>query len=142
MQLQKSTTVRAFEQNVAAIEKAFPTGVVSGSGGQRKEEHVWSYLRSIHPINWAVIGNSTLSADELNWLEQNWTNAPVYGTATPLFGVRSTSGVEGDNNGLLWNRTRNNLVFRSLRAYCLRALDTRNKRRSREAVGVLRLQPI
>ncbi|KUF89179.1 Lysosomal beta glucosidase [Phytophthora nicotianae] len=90
------------------------------------EEFVWSYLRRINPISWTVLGNSSLDPGEVKWLDDNWKGAESYGDSLPLYGVRSTSGAEGDNNGLLWTGARNNLLFRALRAYCLRALTTRN----------------
>ncbi|KAF4141276.1 hypothetical protein GN958_ATG09541 [Phytophthora infestans] len=101
----------------------FPVGVPSGSGGNPTEEFVWTYLQEIHPTSWTVLGNSDLSDNETAWLKENWKDTSSYGFGLPLFGVRSSSGVEGDNNGLSWKRARNNLVFRALRAYCLRAVE-------------------
>ncbi|EEY58480.1 uncharacterized protein PITG_01149 [Phytophthora infestans T30-4] len=37
--------------------------------------------------------------------------------ALPLFGIRTTSAIEEENNGLLWGRVRNQLVLGSLMAY-------------------------
>ncbi|KAF4135101.1 hypothetical protein GN958_ATG15771 [Phytophthora infestans] len=101
----------------------FPVGIPSGSGGKPTEEFVWTYLQKIHPTSWTVLGNSDLSEGETAWLKENWKDTSSYGSGLPLFGVRSTSGVEGDNNGLSWKRARNNLVNRALRAYCLRAVE-------------------
>ncbi|POM75283.1 Hypothetical protein PHPALM_7632 [Phytophthora palmivora] len=44
------------------------------------------------------------SSDELKWLAASWGNVQVHGQPSLLFGVRSTSAVEGDNNDLLWGR--------------------------------------
>ncbi|KUF92371.1 hypothetical protein AM588_10008974 [Phytophthora nicotianae] len=126
MNLQSSRTVREYERNIDFIRSRFPIGVLSKHGDKTTEEFVWSYLRRINPISWTVLGNSSLDPGEVKWLDDNWKGAESYGDSLPLYGVRSTSGAEGDNNGLLWTGARNNLLFRALRAYCLRALTTRN----------------
>ncbi|KAI9988707.1 hypothetical protein PInf_022165 [Phytophthora infestans] len=123
MRLQSARTVREYERNIETLKEMFPVGIPSGSGGKPTEEFVWTYLQEIYPTSWTVLGNSDLSDGETAWLKENWKDTSSYGFGLPLFGVRSTSGVEGDNNGLSFKRARNNLVFKALRAYCLRAVE-------------------
>ncbi|KAE9051706.1 hypothetical protein PR003_g1481 [Phytophthora rubi] len=122
MNLKASRSMRGYEHNINRLRKLFPTPITTAVDGKPKQEYVDSYLRSIHPTNWTVVGNSTLSGEESKWLGGNWNVTSTYGDGMPLFGVRSTSGAEGDNNGLLWKRARSLSVFRALRAYCLRAV--------------------
>ncbi|KUF88342.1 Actin-1 [Phytophthora nicotianae] len=126
MSLQSSRTIRDFERNIKNLRNRFQNGITSIRDEKPVEEHVWSYLKAIHPMSWTVLGNSTLTAQENKWIENNWKDIPAYGEGLSLFGVRSTSGAEGDNNGLLWKRARNNLVLGAVKAYCLRAVDTHN----------------
>jgi hypothetical protein len=71
----------------------------------------------------------TPTTEESAWLSKSWANVPKHGDSLPLFGVRSTSAVEGDNNGLLWKGVRNKQVLGSLMAYCTRALQVLEKRK-------------
>ncbi|ETN03887.1 hypothetical protein PPTG_15206 [Phytophthora nicotianae INRA-310] len=50
------------------------------------------------------------TTEEIKWTEGNWSSVPKHGDALPLFGIRTTSAVEGENNGLLWGRKRKELV--------------------------------
>jgi hypothetical protein len=124
MKLQASRSMREYDDNINRLRKFFATPIMTTVEGKPKQEYVDSYLRSIHRTNWTVVGNSTLSSEESKWLGDNWNATSTYGDGMPLFGVRSTSGAEGDNNGLLWKRARSLSVFRALRAYCLRAVGT------------------
>ncbi|EEY69977.1 uncharacterized protein PITG_06524 [Phytophthora infestans T30-4] len=94
MRLQSARTVREYERNIEPLKEMFPVGIPSGSGGNPTEEFVWTYLQEIHPTSWTVLGNSDLSDNETAWLKENWKDTSSYGFGLPLFGVRSTSGVE------------------------------------------------
>ncbi|KAF4130687.1 hypothetical protein GN958_ATG20141 [Phytophthora infestans] len=78
--------------------------------------------------DWTVIGNLQPSSDERTWLEASWSGVEAFGEAMPLFGVRTTSGVEGENNGLLWVGVRSQRVFKSLQAFLVRAVAVYTKR--------------
>ncbi|ETK70908.1 hypothetical protein F441_06983 [Phytophthora nicotianae CJ01A1] len=67
------------------------------------------------------------TAEETKWIEDNWSSIPKHSDALPLFGILTTSAVQGENNGLLWGRVRTQLVLGSVMAYCTRALKVLQK---------------
>ncbi|ETM30595.1 hypothetical protein L914_21729 [Phytophthora nicotianae] len=69
------------------------------------------------------------TAEETKWIEDNWSSIPKHSDALPLFGIRTTSAVQGENNGLLWGRVRTQLELGSVMAYCTRALKVLQKRK-------------
>ncbi|ETI30159.1 hypothetical protein F443_22720 [Phytophthora nicotianae P1569] len=69
------------------------------------------------------------TAEETKWIEDNWSSVPKHGDTLPIFGIRTTSAVEGENNGLLWGRVRAQLVLGSVMTYCTRALKVLQKRK-------------
>ncbi|EEY70385.1 uncharacterized protein PITG_05788 [Phytophthora infestans T30-4] len=107
--------------------KSYPAGISKVFAGKIVEEHVWSYLSSIHPSDWCVVGNMKATTKELKWIDDNWSSIPKHGDALPLLGIRTTRAVEGENNGLLWGRVRTQLVLGSVMTYCTRALKVLQK---------------
>jgi hypothetical protein len=51
------------------------------------------YLLSIHPTQYSIVGNLNISDEELNMLNFIW-GYESFGDPKPLFGVRTTNGVE------------------------------------------------
>ncbi|KAF1774644.1 hypothetical protein GQ600_25003 [Phytophthora cactorum] len=126
MEFQASTTMQEYDKIIDRIRSRFPDALVSGAGEERKEEYVWKYLHDLHPRSWTVLGNCEPSSEKVKWIDKNWSNASSFGRNFPLFGARTTTGIEGDNNVMLW-KARNKLVYVSLKAFCVRALSVRNK---------------
>jgi hypothetical protein len=54
-----------------------------------------------------------------------------YGKAKPLFGIRTTNGVEGENNALLQNDFRNQTVSQAIFTYIARCSEGRMKMESK-----------
>ncbi|KAG1704635.1 hypothetical protein DVH05_005564 [Phytophthora capsici] len=126
--LQASHSTTSFDASISRMETRYPLPLTKELGKKTVRESVSTYLHGIHPTSWTVIGNMPLSSEEQKWLTASWEGIEAYGDALPLFGVRTTSGVEGANNGLLWSAVRSQRVYSSLRAFCLRAIDTCTKR--------------
>ena len=102
-QLQRSRTVSEYNPNLASINLAFPDPIHAGTDG---EQRVADYLNAIHPVNWTQFGNFELNEAELALVQSRWKDSPHYGQAVPLFGISTTSAIEGDNNGLLCHNIR------------------------------------
>ncbi|KAG1693221.1 hypothetical protein DVH05_023686 [Phytophthora capsici] len=127
--LQGASTTEGYELIKNKIASNYPAGISKVVAEKFVEEQVWSYLCSIHPTDWCVVGNMKATTKEIKWIEDNWSSVPKHGDALPLFGIRTTSAVEGENNGLLWGRVRTQLVLRSVMTYCTRALKVLQKRK-------------
>ncbi|ETN11026.1 hypothetical protein PPTG_10038 [Phytophthora nicotianae INRA-310] len=125
--LQGASTTEGYELIKAKIASKYPAGISKVVAEKVVEEHVWSYLCSIHPTDWSVVGNMKATAEETKWIEDNWSSISKHSDALPLFGIRTTSAVQGENNGLLWGRVRTQLVLGSVMAYCTRALKVLQK---------------
>ncbi|GMF10172.1 unnamed protein product [Phytophthora lilii] len=126
--LQSSHSTSDFDGSIARMKTRYPVPITKSIGGKTVHEFMPQYLHDIHPTSWSIIGNMRMSDDEKAWLKSSWNEVEAYGEALPLFGVRTTSGVEGDNNGLLWGGARTQRVYKSLRAFCLRAISVCAKR--------------
>ncbi|EEY56957.1 uncharacterized protein PITG_10504 [Phytophthora infestans T30-4] len=125
--LQGASTTEGYELIKTKIASKYPAGISKVFAEKIVEEHVWSYLCSIYPTDWCVVGNMKATTKELKWIDDNWSSVPMHGDALPLFGIRTTSAVEGENNGLLWGRVRTQLVLSSVMTYCTRALKNLQK---------------
>jgi hypothetical protein len=124
--LQKVSTRIQFEAILDEIREALPRPINEGTAD---EEYVSDYLKAIHPTSWTLMGNYSLSAAEVEWLQHEWVDIPSYGEPLPLFGVKTTSGVEGQNNATLWSGLRDSFPQAALELFCLDAINTlRNKR--------------
>ncbi|ETM44532.1 hypothetical protein L914_10247, partial [Phytophthora nicotianae] len=124
-----ASATKGFDQGLKMIETRYPVGIAKLLNGVPDNDYVWSYLCKIHPTDSSLVGNMQPTLEDLKWRDSVWKNTPTHGEPLPLFGVRTTSAVEGDNNGLLWCRSRNKLVLGSLMAYCSRALSVIQKRK-------------
>ncbi|KAF1790835.1 hypothetical protein GQ600_27793 [Phytophthora cactorum] len=123
--LQSSHPTAGFDSSSACIEARYPDPITIVVGDKTVHEFVWSYLRGIHPTSWTTVDNMQFSG----YKQKN--GCDLHGMELkplPLFGARTTSGVEGDKNGLQWGGVRTHRVYNSLRAFCLRAVAVCTKR--------------
>ncbi|GMF58889.1 unnamed protein product [Phytophthora fragariaefolia] len=127
--LQAASTTEGYEHVKSAISAKYPKDISKVVGEKVVDEYIWSCLCSIHPTDWSVVGNIEATPHEAKWLSENWAGIRTHGDPLPLFGVRTTSAIEGENNGLLWGRVRNQLVLGSIMSYCLRVLTVMQKRK-------------
>ncbi|EGZ30173.1 hypothetical protein PHYSODRAFT_448534, partial [Phytophthora sojae] len=127
--LQDASTTAGFDHVASSIEGRYPTGISKIVADQLVEEQVFRYLRSIHPTDWCVVGYMQPTAEEKKWLADSWDPFSSHGDPLTLFGVRTTSAAEGENNGLLWKGVRNKLVLGSMMTYCARAIEVVQKRK-------------
>lgn len=91
--------------------------------------NIQEYMMSIHPTSWSQFGN----------FDENftgWSGVRTYGCKLPLYGTKTTSANEGDNNGLMWNDMRNQLPCAALLSYLHRVLNihARNMKLAKEAM--------
>lgn len=92
-------TIEAYEAALASIASTYPLAIHPRT---QREETLSDHLRKIHPTSWTVFGNSEHIVAKLEYLRSGWPLHKAYGRPTPLFGIRTTSAAEGENNGLLW----------------------------------------
>lgn len=117
--LQACTSLRAYEAVLGEIREEFPVPVKPNT---TDELYVADYLHDLHPTCWTRFGNSKLSEEEQQHINCNWKNEDAYGSPQPLFGYRTTSGAEGENNALLLDGIRSVTVPESFRLFCIRIL--------------------
>jgi len=102
--LQSSSSAAEYHVNGSVIEDEFGTEAMN-------------YLcKNIHPTNWVVFANHKNGNEEIKKLPDWVGSEDPYkdGWPAPLFGCRSTNGVEGVNNALIHNDSRSCLPFESL----------------------------
>ncbi|POM78490.1 Hypothetical protein PHPALM_3977 [Phytophthora palmivora] len=90
-QLQASSFPADFDSKITKIAKSIILQLPSLLGRKK--------LKNMYGTIYA--NNMNNSPEELKRLAASWGNGHVRGHPSPLFGVCSTSTVEGDNNGLL-----------------------------------------
>jgi hypothetical protein len=61
------------------------------------------YLMVLHPRQYSVVGNRNITDEEENMMTFIW-GFNSYGDMKPFFGIRTTNGVEDENNALLPNK--------------------------------------
>jgi hypothetical protein len=71
------------------------------------------YLLTIHPTQFAIVGNLNISNEELEMLNFIW-RMESYGEPRPLFGIRTTNAVEGENNAMLYNDMRHQAIAQAI----------------------------
>ncbi|POM59075.1 Hypothetical protein PHPALM_36200 [Phytophthora palmivora] len=128
--LQTSLFPADYDSKIIKIAKTYPIGVTKIVVDKEIEEYVWSYLRKVNSTDRSVVGNLNPSPEEMKLLVASWGNVQVHGQPSLLFGVRSTSAVEGDNNGLLWGGVINKLILGSVMAFCSCVLNFITKRKT------------
>ncbi|KAF1787040.1 hypothetical protein GQ600_22381 [Phytophthora cactorum] len=116
--LQAASTLNEYEDVLSEIGNQFPSPRNVTVAGQVESQTVKQYLRTIHPTSWTRFGNNLLTQDaDLEECEFVWA-------ACPLFGGRTTSAVEGQNNALLLSGVRDSQVFDACLIFCNAAVAT------------------
>ncbi|EGZ21975.1 hypothetical protein PHYSODRAFT_488299, partial [Phytophthora sojae] len=101
--LQACSSLAGYDRTLAEIREQYPTHLHPGTD---REESVADYLESIHPTAWTRFGNYVHSDAEAAAIRERWLGVPSYGDPLPLYGTRTTSANEGENNALQWNNAR------------------------------------
>ena len=96
------------------------------------DHFVWFFL-NIHTTQFTVFGNITNDTDIDEIFLLIWGSI-AYGNPMPLFGIRTTNGVEGENNALLHNDLRQMIVEKSLITYIDRYLSIQHSIKRRVLV--------
>lgn len=124
MKLQATRTFLEYEMVMQEIRSVFPMSP------DRDATSVASYLGSIHPTSWTRFGNCIkLNPAETIAIDTHWHNVPVYGKPLPLFRVRTTGAVEGENNALLWDGLRDQIPPHAMISFGERCVDKLARRR-------------
>jgi hypothetical protein len=79
------------------------------------------YLMDLHPRRYSVVGNLNITDEE----EGMMSGLKSYGEKKPLWGIRTTNGVEGENNALLHTKMRNQPVFHAINTFVVRCSEMR-----------------
>jgi hypothetical protein len=116
--LQASTTLVEYDVVLAEIDASFPNSRTLKVNGVDHAQTVAEYLRKIHPTSWTQFGNCTFTPEEATAVDGRWGTIESYGGSCSLFAGRTTSAVEGQNNGLLLAGIRDCQVFGALLLYC------------------------
>jgi Ulp1 protease family, C-terminal catalytic domain/MULE transposase domain len=82
------------------------------------------YLMDLHPRQYSVVGNLNITDEEEGMISFIW-GLKSYGEKKPLWGIRTTNGVEGENNALLHNKMRNQPVFHAINTFVVRCSEMR-----------------
>jgi hypothetical protein len=88
------------------------------------------YLMNLHPRQFSLVGNLNISESEEGMMEFIW-GMNSYGKALPLFGIRTTNGVEGENNALVENDIRNQTVSQAIFTHIARCSEGRMEMESK-----------
>ena len=102
--LQSSESAAMYLENMNEVQHRFG------------EDEMLYLCRDINPVNWVVFANGTNAIEEITKLP-TWvgTDDPYQGGwPSPLFGCRSTNGVEGNNYAAIVDGSRFSLPFFSL----------------------------
>lgn len=126
--LQVSPTLYRFDATLAEIREAFPTPIHAGTD---KEEYVSDYLAAMHPVSWARFANLGMPEAEIQLISTRWQAVNAYGRAVPMYGTRTTSANEGENNALNWSSLRSLDVPAAIVAFLERTIDTIHRGRER-----------
>jgi hypothetical protein len=84
------------------------------------------YIMDIHPTQWSVMGNLNLSTEEKQMIKFIW-GFNSHGSKKPLFGVKTSNGVEGENNSCNLNKLRYQPLINGLITFVTRCTAIRNK---------------
>ncbi|KAE9004115.1 hypothetical protein PR001_g17800 [Phytophthora rubi] len=116
--LQASTTLNEYEHVLAQVQELFPSPRTVMVNGAAQAQTAAQYLRGIHPTSWTKFGTGVLSLEESEAVDSEWKCVTSYGDGCPLFGGRTTSAIEGQNNALLVAGIRDNQVMGALVLFC------------------------
>jgi hypothetical protein len=83
------------------------------------EGTIMVYFMVLHPRQYSVLGNLNIKNDEENMLGFIWGNYS-FGNLRPLFGLRTTNVVEGENYAILLNNLRHQPIFRAFHTFVVR----------------------
>ena len=99
--LQASKCILAYVNNLREINRIYDTSADFAN----IQESILFYLMKLHPTQFSVAGNVDLVEEDAAMLKFIWGPCGLdgYGEPKPLFGNRTTNGVEGENNGMLHN---------------------------------------
>ena len=122
--LQQCLDGESYKQNLIDIHAKFPP-----KNSNEPFKCIAEYLASIHPMNWTVFGNSILTPQETHFINSTWPTKELFGAPIKLFGVKTTSANEGENNAYILNNLRDSHPFDAIILFLERSVATfENKR--------------
>ena len=122
--LQGCSSLKSYVKTLVTISAHFGKLSEGSSISQVVEGSIMLYLMSLHPRQFAVVGNMALSEEEEHIMTFIWGSV-TYGDAKPLFGNRTTNGVEGENNAFLYNNLRHQTVRQAIITFMERCQQAR-----------------